>query len=83
MTAADAIKQWSEACAAVQAGSNAVIRDGNWQPIARALRHDADAKIVVAGELNGDTVIAVGPVDTDPPAGKSAMKRPPYLLIVK
>lgn len=84
MTAKDALDKWSEGCTAAQAGANVVIRDGNWQPLERVLRHDAQAQIVEVGSLNGDTLLKVTPAAVkDAPAGKKPQNRPPYLLIVK
>lgn len=83
MTVQDALAKWSEGCTATLDGKGEIVRDGNWQPLARALRHDADATLAEAGKLNGDTVLAVKPAKKDPPAGKAPMVRPPYLLIVK
>jgi hypothetical protein len=75
MTVDEAIGKWSEGCTAEEAKGQ-IIRNGNWQPLARALRHCKEkTSIEEAGKLNGDTVLAVTP---DSPLGL-----PPFLLVVK
>lgn len=75
MTVDEALEKWNEGCSATQAKEQ-FIRDGNWQPLKRALRHcKAKTEITEAGKLNGDTVLAVNP---DSPIGL-----PPFLLVVK
>lgn len=75
MTVDEALKHWSEGCTAEEAKGQ-IVRNGNWQPLARALRHCKEkTEIMEAGKLNGDTVLAVTP---DSPIGL-----PPFLLVVK
>lgn len=81
MTVKEALSKWSDACTVCQAKEQ-YIRDGNWQTIARALRHftkEGAASVDVAGDLNGDTVIEVTPAA---PSDESK-PRPPFLLVVK
>lgn len=75
MTVDDAKNQWTEAASASKAKA-AVVRDGNWQPIARALRHCREGSTIEpAGELNGDKVLQVTPAQPSIVA--------PFLLVVK
>jgi hypothetical protein len=75
MSIADALNKWTEGCTAEEAKGQ-IIRNGNWQPLARALRHCKEkTSIEEAGKLNGDTVLAVTP---DSPLGL-----PKFLLVVK
>jgi hypothetical protein len=75
MTVDEAIGKWSEGCTAEEAKGQ-IIRNGNWQPLARALRHCKEkTEIKGHGMLNGDVVLAVAP---DSPLGL-----PKFLLVVK
>jgi hypothetical protein len=75
MTVDEAIGKWSEGCTAEEAKGQ-IIRNGNWQPLARALRHCKEkTEITEHGKLNGDTVLAIMP---DSPLGL-----PKFLLVVK
>jgi hypothetical protein len=75
MTVDEAIGKWSEGCTAEEAKGQ-IIRNGNWQPLARALRHCKEkTSIEEAGKLNGDTVLAVTP--------ESPLGLPKFLLVVK
>jgi len=75
MTTSEALARYSDACSAVQVKEQ-YIRDGNWGPLAHALRHCKDkTEITEAGTLNGDTVVMVTP--------DSPLNLPPFLLVVK
>lgn len=83
MTVTDALGKWAEACSATKAGEQ-IIRNGNWTPIARALRHCKGGTIEEAGKLNSDTVLLVTPAEPqDVPAGKEPIRLSPFLLVVK
>jgi hypothetical protein len=87
MTVKEAIEKWSEACSVCKSGE-ALVRDGNWTPTTRVLRHyiaKESATIEVKGGLNGDVVVLVKPIEPKepPPVGKSLAKREPFLLVVK
>jgi hypothetical protein len=86
MTVSEAVGKWSDACTAVELKGR-VVRDGNWQPLSRALRHYKDESALVSVvEQEGLTVLLIEPKPVDPktvPAGKSAAKRPAFLLLVK
>ena len=82
MTAKQAIEKYSEAATVVDA-KGLLIRDGNWQPIARALRHFTDTEVEEHdAKLNGDTVIVVQSKfdQASPPAPTN---RAPFMLVVK
>ena len=82
MTIAEAIDQFTEA-ATLDEHRN---RSGNWEPISRSLRHftaEGSATVEADGELNGDTVLRISPAEIEPPKGKSAAKRGPFLLLVR
>lgn len=76
MTVEEAIGKWSEGCTAEDAKGQ-IIRNGNWQPLDRALRHCKEKTEITEADkkLNGDTVLLVKP---DSPIGL-----PPFLLVVK
>ena len=83
MTVEEAIGKWSEGCTAEDANGQ-LIRNGNWQPIERALRHCKGGAVAEHKQkLNGDTVIVVTPKESKPAEGKSPMTLPPFLLVVK
>lgn len=84
MTKNEALREWSEACIVIQAGP-VMVRDGNWMPIDRALRHCADTTTVDArkDEFNGDVVVDVVPVPKDAAKGKTPMTLAPFMLVVK
>lgn len=80
-----ALKKWSDACTVCECGET-YVRDGNWTTITRALRHCSDTSTVVEkSELNGDIVVLVTPApkETEPPPGKTPMRLPPFLLVVR
>lgn len=80
----EAIGQWSMACAAIELKGR-FVRDGNWVPIAHALRHrDCEAADVTVVEQEGSTILKIEPKleVKDLPAGKSASLRPAFHLIV-
>ena len=61
MNITQALSKWTEACTVEQL-KGTFVRNGNWQPIARALRHhkDESSSITEAGDtLNGDAIICV------------------------
>lgn len=83
MTVQEAVGKWSEA-ATVAKAADQFVRDGNWQPIRRALRHCKDGSAVdAAGDLNGDAVLLVTPSEAEPVVGKSLMKLQPFYVVVK
>ena len=85
MTVKEAIAKWSEACSVSKCGE-ALVRDGNWTPITRALRHflaDNAAEATEYGALNGDTVVLVTPAKAKPEEVPAPKNRPPFLLVVK
>jgi len=85
MTVEEAVGQWVEGCTAEEIKGQ-IVRTGNWQPLARALRHCKGGEVDQHKEkLNGDTVLCVTPKkpEGDPPAGKTHVALPPFLLVVK
>lgn len=83
MTVKEALEKWSDACSASKVGEGKFVRDGNWESLARSLRH-GEATLDDAGELNGDTVVLITPAEpAAPPKGKSKLIRPPFYLVVK
>ena len=84
MTKTEALAAYSEACSVVEIGDT-YVRDGNWTAVDRVLRHCADTSTVIdtAKTLNGDIVVKVEPSPNETSKGKSEMKLPPFLLVVK
>lgn len=85
MDKSEALKKWSDACTVCECGKT-YVRDGNWQTIARAMRHCSDTSTVVEkSELNGDMVVLVTPApnEVERQPGKKPINLPPFLLVVK
>lgn len=85
MTYDDIVGRFSEACTACELKGQ-VVRDGNWHPIAHALRHfskDGSAEFGLVAEQGSTAILKVTPAEVKPPPGKSAPKRPAFLLILK
>lgn len=81
MTVEEAIGKWSEGCTAEEAKGQ-IIRNGNWQPLARALRHCKGGSVAEHEQkLNGDTVLVV--TQKKPDDGKTPPMLAPFLLVVK
>lgn len=87
MTKDEALARWSEAAGAEPAGGEKYARAGNWEPIARALRHVKDGdtiEVLSEGERESTLKVtvtreAVEKTDTTP--AKPAFTRS-FLLIV-
>jgi hypothetical protein len=85
VTYTDALGKWQYACDAIEQKGQ-VVRNGNWHPIAHSLRHFQDEKraaIELVAEQGSTAILKVTPVEVKPPPGKSAAKRPAFLLIVR
>lgn len=88
MTYAELSKRFTEACTACELGGN-IVRDGNWEPVARALRHfttDGSAELELVAEHGGTAILKVTPAGVSKDAlkpGKSALNRPAFLLLLK
>lgn len=82
MTRDEALAKWTNCCAGFEIKGR-VVRDGNWRPLAHALRHkDCEAATVTVVEQDGSTILKVEPKAVTPPEGKSALVRPAFYLIV-
>lgn len=83
MTSEEAIANWERACPAAESKGRWV-RDGNWVPVAFALRHaDCKAASVTVVEESPSTILKVEPVTLEEvPKGKSRGVRKAFYLIV-
>lgn len=84
----EVVGRYSQACAACELNGQ-IVRNGNWEPVARALRHyskDGSAEIGLVAEQGGTAILEIKPAAVDPktvPPGKSAFNRPAFHLIVQ
>lgn len=88
MTYEAIVERFSEACTACDIKGQ-VVRDGNWHPVRHALRHfshDGSAVFGLVAEHGSTAILKITPAQVeskDLPPGKSAAKRPAFLLILK
>ena len=82
LTRETAVGRWSQACPAIESKGR-FVRNGNFTPLAFALRHkDCEAATVTVVEQDGSTILKIEPAAVEAPPGKSASKRPAFHLIV-